>query len=114
MHEPVMHILLVEDNPGDTRLIRTLLTEVHAQDFDLHDVDSLAEALQYLAVEQIDVILLELSLPDSQGLDTFFHLHDTSPKLPIIVLTGLDDTTIALHAKMISRIGSPKSISSRL
>jgi PAS domain S-box-containing protein len=83
-------ILLVEDNPGDVRLLRELLKEVSDTPFVLTSVERLDGALAYLAKEQVDVILLDLSLPDSQGLETFTKIHDRASATPIVVLTGLD------------------------
>jgi PAS domain S-box-containing protein len=83
-------ILLVEDNPGDVRLLQELLEEVSDVPFVLTSVERLDGALAYLAKKQVDVILLDLSLPDSQGLETFTKIHDQAKATPIVVLTGLD------------------------
>ena len=63
-------LLLVEDNPGDARLIQEMLTESGAARFNLHVVDHLAAALEYIRENSVDLILLDLSLPDSQGLES--------------------------------------------
>jgi two-component system, cell cycle sensor histidine kinase and response regulator CckA len=91
-------VLLVEDNPGDARLILELLGEVQAQAFDLERVDRLDHALTRLAETGVDVVLLDLGLPDSQGLDTFVRARRGAPDEPIVVISGLDDERMALEA----------------
>lgn len=87
-------ILLVEDNPGDVRLLQELLKEVSDASFVLTSVERLDGALAYLAKQSVDVVLLDLSLPDSQGLETFTKIHDRASATPIVVLTGLDRETL--------------------
>ncbi|OKH22624.1 hybrid sensor histidine kinase/response regulator [Hydrococcus rivularis NIES-593] len=91
-------VLLVEDNPGDILLLQELLRDVSSTQFELTPVESLGEAFSSLARQSFDVVLLDLSLPDSQGLETFVKIDRAFPILPIIVLTGLDDETIAIRA----------------
>jgi two-component system cell cycle sensor histidine kinase/response regulator CckA len=91
-------VLLVEDNPGDARLILELLGDVQAQAFDLERVDRLDRALSRLAETGVDVVLLDLGLPDSQGLDTFVRARRSAPDEPIVVISGLDDERMALEA----------------
>jgi two-component system, cell cycle sensor histidine kinase and response regulator CckA len=91
-------VLLVEDNPGDARLILELLREVQAQAFDLERVDRLDDALARLAHAAVDVVLLDLGLPDSQGLETFVRARRGAPNEPIVVISGLDDERVALEA----------------
>jgi DNA-binding NarL/FixJ family response regulator len=93
-----MKILLVEDNPGDVRLIRETLAEAENFACQMVHVDRLAEALQRLRAEHFDVVLLDLSLPDSRGLSTIIHTHEQAPSVPIVVLTGLDDEALAVSA----------------
>lgn len=90
--------LLIEDNPGDTRLIEIMLAEASGDLFELEAVDRLGAGLHRLANGGIGIILLDLSLPDSRGLATFLQLHAQVPEIPIIVLSGLDDTTVAVQA----------------
>jgi len=92
------NILLVEDNPADARLMVELLTEVGAGRFKLRQSDRISTALDLLRAEIIDVILLDLSLPDGSGLETVQRMCAADPDLPIIVLTGLEDDTLALEA----------------
>jgi len=89
--------LLVEDDPADARLLREML-KMEAAPFELAQMSQLGEALQQLAAERFDVILLDLSLPDSHGLETFTRVYQHAPQIPIVVLTGLDDETIASQA----------------
>ena len=91
-------VLLVEDNPGDARMIWEMLAEVKGAQFDLKYADRLSTGLERLATGGIDVILLDLSLPDSGGLDTFAKVYAQAPQVPIIVLTGLDDEALAVEA----------------
>jgi signal transduction histidine kinase len=91
-------ILLVEDNPGDVSLLQRFLANAATVPFVLVQVGQLSDALQRLEAEAFDVILLDLSLPDSQGLDTFTRVHAQTPGVPIVVLTGFDDETLAVQA----------------
>ena len=96
--EKKVKVLLVEDNPGDVRLLRETLGEVTSIQFELTQVERLDEALEQLDHEHFDVILLDLSLPDVQGFDTFVQVHKQAPGVPIVVLTGFDDETLAVQA----------------
>ena len=91
-------ILLVEDNPGDARLIRETLREAESFPFELVHADRLGAAEERLAGEAWDVVLLDLSLPDAHGLETVRRTLQAGPEVPIIVLTGLDDETLAVAA----------------
>ncbi len=93
-----VRILLIEDNPGDARLIELMVAEAGAGLFVLESVQRLSEGVGRLARGGIGLILLDLSLPDSQGLQTFAQLHARAPRLPILVLSGLNDTTLAVQA----------------
>ena len=91
-------VLLIEDNPGDVRLIREMLAEGEDVLFELACVGRLSQGLEYLVTRSPSLVLLDLSLPDSYGFDTFLKVYAHSPKVPIIVLTGYDDQTVALSA----------------
>ncbi|MEH2112318.1 hybrid sensor histidine kinase/response regulator [Nostoc sp.] len=91
-------VLLVEDNPGDVLLLQELFKEVTTVVVELMPVERLYEAVNYLTNEIFDVILLDLSLPDSQGLQTFVIAHNQAKATPIIVLTGINDETLATRA----------------
>lgn len=90
--------LLVEDNQGDAFLLREKLVHVREAKFNLIHVERLKTAIHCLRSESFDIILLDLSLPDSQGLGTFLTLKEASPHLPIVLLTGLKDESLALEA----------------
>ena len=99
-----LRVLLVEDNPGDVRLIHWMLQP--AEDpFELTCVDSLSAALDRLHGESFSVVLLDLSLPDSKGLETFRSVSASFPGLPIVVLSGLADETTAIRAVEERRAG---------
>lgn len=98
MDEKRIHVLLIEDNPGDVRLIREALAEAREGSFALECAERLAAGLTRLGQGGIDVALVDLSLPDSWGLDTFVMAHAQAPDVPIVVLTGLDDETLAIRA----------------
>lgn len=94
-HDPC-RVLLVEDNPGDARLLQEALKECGAR-FELTHVEALARALDRVQQEEFDVVLLDLSLPDEQGLRTFSRMYERAPGTPILVLTGLDDEAMAVR-----------------
>ncbi|MDE3218674.1 MAG: response regulator, partial [Nitrospirota bacterium] len=91
-----MQILLVEDNPGDIRLLQEYLKEASAYRFQLTQVDRLSTGLERLAEARFDAVLLDLSLPDSQGLDTLVRLHEAAKDVPIVVLTGIEDEALGV------------------
>jgi phosphoserine phosphatase RsbU/P len=93
-----IRVLLIEDNPGDARLIEMMLAEADGDSFELRHADRLEHGLQELGSGSIDIVLSDLSVPDSHGLETFQRLHARAPHVPIIVLSGLNDTTVALNA----------------
>src|SRR6202035_3098892 len=91
-------VLLVEDNPGDARLLREMFNEQGSSDTDVTIVQSLCEAEAFLAKHATDIILLDLGLPDAQGLDVVRRARAAAPRVPLVVLTGLDDETLAAQA----------------
>jgi diguanylate cyclase (GGDEF)-like protein len=91
-------VLLIEDNPGDARLIREMLAEEPAAPFEIRCAERLSKGLEALAAGDTRLVLLDLSLPDSHGLETFAKVYAHSPRIPIIVLTGNDDQELALSA----------------
>jgi PAS domain S-box-containing protein len=93
-----LSLLLIEDNPSDVRLIRDTLGAATTARFDVLSADCLTAGLQQLAQGGIDAVLLDLALPDSDGLSTFRKVCAQAPDTPIIVLTGLGDTITALNA----------------
>jgi signal transduction histidine kinase len=96
-------VLLVEDNLGDARLTRELLAEAVGGAFQVHHATTLSGALQRLrgevpVADRLDVVLLDLSLPDSHGLGGIATVQEARPDLPIVVLTGTDDEAISIGA----------------
>jgi PAS domain S-box-containing protein len=117
----VLNILLVEDNPGDIRLLQEILREVKTTRCQITPVMTLAAAIEQLSLTtphtphtalskspslqvpqsllpSFDIIIVDLSLPDSQGIDSFLALRDRSQNIPIVVLTGSDDQNLAILA----------------
>lgn len=98
-----INILIIEDNPADARLIQELLAEVEAPEsitinFTFKTADKLEYGLELLSSEPFDVVMLDLSLPDSQGIDTFKQTQKNNTDVPIIVLSGLDDENMAVQS----------------
>lgn len=91
-------VLLIEDNPGDARFIQEMLGEKSSTSFDLVCADTLQAGMEHLAKGDIDVVLLDLGLPDSQGLDTLIKIQAQAPEVPVVVFTGLADEKIGLEA----------------
>jgi len=98
MSNTPVKILLVEDNPPDALLLQETFREITNIKFELTHVKQLSEAVSQLGKSSFDVILLDLSLPDSFGLETLERALMMAPSLPIIVLTGLRDETIGVQA----------------
>lgn len=98
MDNETIQALLVEDNPGDARLVEEMLSDAGQHSVNLEHADKLSGGLKRLNKNSIDVILLDLKLPDSEGLDTFTEMHARAPELPIIVLSGLGDEKVAVEA----------------
>jgi len=99
-----LRLLLVEDNPDDVFFIREMLADADLEDerfagVDLVHVDRLAAADEALdGAQAFDVVLLDLSLPDADGLETFERVRERTPDLPVVILSGLDDAKVALNA----------------
>jgi len=93
-----MKILLVEDNPGDARLMQEMLKEADATHLELSFAESLAETLKAVQENRFDIILLDLALPDSLGIDTLKKVHAQAPGVPVVVLSGFDDEAFAAKA----------------
>jgi len=95
--DETIRVLLVEDEPDHRLLFRKMLAAAGGRE-KVIAVESLKRALDYLANEPADIVLLDLMLPDSQGMETFSSLHAQAPNLPIVVLSGMSDENIALEA----------------
>lgn len=98
MDDKPTRILLIEDNPGDARLIELMLNDARGFPFEIEFADRLTEGLETLETKEFDVVILDLTLPDSSGLETFTQLHDHALQIPIIVLTGFADEELAVSA----------------
>ena len=94
----ILRILLVEDNPGDAGLIEEILSKDDAKGFSIHCATRLNAALAQVKAEAFDVILLDLGLPDSEGLDSLLTMKKGAANLPIVVLTGNQDERTGLAA----------------
>jgi PAS domain S-box-containing protein len=94
----LIRVLLIEDNPGYSEVIQIMLEKVTDTRFEVVCAKRLSEGLQVLSDEHIDVVLLDLKLPDSQGIDTFEKVHAHAPDIPIIMLTVTDNDALALEA----------------
>ena len=90
-------LLLVEDNPGDARLLREMLNEGR-RDTEMTHVARLSEAEEHLEANHVDIILLDLGLPDAHGLSAVRRAHSVAPRIPLVVLTGMDDELLAAQA----------------
>ncbi|HEX7043835.1 MAG TPA: diguanylate cyclase [Burkholderiales bacterium] len=98
MEQKAITVLVVEDSPTDALLLREALRDERSLQIQTAHAETLSEALRCLQERSFDLILLDLGLPDSQGLETFARMHDQAPQVPIIVLTGLDDDELAIQA----------------
>jgi diguanylate cyclase (GGDEF)-like protein len=91
-------ILLVEDNSGDARLLREMLKDQQTVEIELTHVEKLCELETHVQANAVDVILLDLGLPDAQGLEAVRRTRLAAPRVALIVITGLDDETMAVQA----------------
>jgi signal transduction histidine kinase len=98
MKEKPLQVLLVEDNAGDARLIREMFINERPDSFALTHLLRMSEAETHLAKGGVDIVLLDMGLPDGHGLDTVRRAHTVAPGVPVIVLTGLDDEALAADA----------------
>ncbi len=93
-----MRVLLIDDNEDDVHLIREMMNGAEEATLDLECADRLSTGLERLAEGEIDVVLLDLSLPDSQGLETVGKVYKQASNVPIVVLTGLHDEGVGVKA----------------
>jgi len=91
-------VLLVEDNPGDTRLLREMLNEQNSFKTQLTHLECMGAAEKFLAENAVDIILLDLGLPDARGLEAIRRTRAAAPGIALVVLTGLDDESVAMQA----------------
>jgi len=98
LESEIIRVLLIEDNPGDARLVREMLVETGGNRFNLEHVERISQGLTRLSQEDFQVILLDLSLPDGHGLETVDRVCNVARHIPVLVLTGLYDETLAIRA----------------
>jgi diguanylate cyclase len=94
----VIRVLLIEDSPDDACLTKEMLSESGNVLFDLTHVERMGLALKKLSAQSFDVVLLDLSLPDANGLESISQLRTVSPDIPLVVLSGWADESIAIQA----------------
>ena len=94
----MIRVLLIEDNDVDAQLTQDLLSEWSTEEFQVARATTLAEGLSLLSRERFDAMLLDLSLPDAFGLPTVREVHAASPTIPVVVLSGVSDQSLALQA----------------
>ncbi|MCX6377490.1 MAG: response regulator, partial [Armatimonadetes bacterium] len=97
MEEQPINILVVEDNPADSRLIQETLRDVPGGGFQITVAESLSDGLR-LVHEGFDIVLLDLRLPDSEGFATFERMRESATGIPIVVLSGTEDESLAVKA----------------
>lgn len=93
-----LHILLIEDNPGDARIVEILLEESDLPNCQIYHFQTLAEGVSALMEKEFDVVLLDLSLPDSRGFETLQRLISAKPDVNVVVMTGYTDKALGLNA----------------
>jgi signal transduction histidine kinase len=93
-----LQVLLVEDNPGDARLLDEILKDSPSIKVELTHLGCMKDALTHLATNVANIVLLDLGLPDASGIAAVRELHAVAPRIPLVVLTGLDDEAVASQA----------------
>ena len=96
--KPIKVLLLVEDNQGDARLLQEMLNERSLTGTEVSHVTTMSEAESHLGSHVVDIIVLDLGLPDANGLEAIRRTHAAAPRIPLVVLTGLDDESLAAEA----------------
>lgn len=91
-------VLLVEDNPGDALIIKEMLKEIYGAHFKVTHADRLVDGIKHLKYTDFDILLLDLNLPDSQGIETIKGMNQKAPDLPIIILTGFSDEELVINS----------------
>lgn len=91
-------LLVVEDSPGDARLLREMFSEERASTTRMTHVGTMEEAEKYLTEHFVDIVLLDLGLPDAQGLEAVRRARAVAPGVPLVVLSGIDDERMAIEA----------------
>ena len=101
-----INLLLVEDSTATAMQVKGYLRSMEGVRFDLEIVRSLADAIDALAKDKFDAILLDLGLPDSFGLDTFIRIRKSAINVPTVIFTGVDDEKTAVEAVRLGEQGS--------
>ena len=96
--DQTIRVLVIEDNPGDARLLQEILSDRELGLFELTHLRNLGDAIDCLSNGGVDVVLLDLGLPDSQGVETVRLAHAAAPNIPLVVLTVSDDKALAAQA----------------
>ncbi len=112
---PEFHVLLIEDSQSDARILSELLACAKTARFIVESADRLATGSEHLSRGDFDVVLLDLGLPDSQGLGTFVEIHARSPELPVVVMSSTTRTFSPFFiSKLLLRIIFPFSLSVKI
>lgn len=90
-------VLLIEDEPTDAKLITQILQEDTESALEILHAEMLSQGIEFLIQGGIDIVLLDLTLADSSGFDTFYKLQQQAPQVPVIILTGMDDKDLAVR-----------------
>jgi len=98
MAETPQHILLVEDKPAHAQCVQEALGGAEGDGLQLTRARSLEACLSHLAADEVDVVLLDLNLPDSEGIETLGRVLEAGPDLPVIAISGVDDESVGLEA----------------
>jgi CheY-like chemotaxis protein len=93
--KPIKVLLLVEDNQGDARLLQEMLNEPSLNGTEVSHVTTMSDAEAHLGRHDVDIIVLDLGLPDTHGVEAIRRAHAAAPRIPLVVLTGLDDESLA-------------------
>jgi DNA-binding response OmpR family regulator len=93
-----LRILIVEDSELDAKIVERQLTQETLAIFEIQIADNILSAVQAIETKNIDCVLLDLGLPDSSGLETFYRLHKATHDIPVVILSGLDDEVAAITA----------------
>ena len=93
-----MRVLLIEDNDDDVLMVKEYLANSKGDSCEVESAGSLSMGEKLLAQEKFDAVLLDLSLPDSQGIGTFLKLQKYAEEVPVVILTGLDDESLGVEA----------------
>lgn len=98
MKEDPTRVCLIDDSMGDSKLLLDLLNSGNGLKYKVSHYTNLSDGISELAKKKFDILLLDLFLPDSEGLETFDIIQGNDVDIPIIILTGLEDETLALKA----------------